>query len=36
VLEVALEGQPKALSDEEYLKGMDGNIGDSTVSASTH
>jgi ATP-dependent Lon protease len=36
VLEVALEGQPKALSDEEYLKGMDGSIGDSTVSASTH
>ncbi len=36
VLEVALEGRPVGLSDEDYLKGMDGNTGDSTVSASRH
>ena len=36
VLDVALEGQPKPLSDEDYLRGMSGDSSESAVSASTH
>ena len=36
VLEIALDGSPTALSDEDYLKGMGGSISDSAVAASTH